>query len=194
MKFLTLQTPTVVNLLSVLTIAGQIIAVLLLIILLKNYFRASKSNLSSWIERHALVLMFIVALTAMAGSLYFSEIAGWTPCKDCWFQRIFLYPQVVLLGIALWKRDRNIAIYILILSLIGIGLSIDHYADQVAATLQPVPDTDVVNALLKPCDASGVSCAKTEIRFSYSYITIPMMAMTASLLNAIGSLFLLRKK
>ncbi len=194
MEFLKLQTYAVVDLLSLLTIAGQVTIVLMLIIVARNYFRSSRSHVSSWIEKQALVLMFIVALTAMLGSLYFSEIAGWLPCKDCWLQRIFLYPQVPMLAYAIWKRDNAVAPYILILCLIGMGFSLDHYIDQVSAALQPVPDAEGVNMLLKPCDASGVSCKATEIKFRFGYITIPMMALTASLLNAIGSLILMRRK
>lgn len=180
---------TIVNVLSTLTIIGQIVAVLLIAVAFMK-----KSTLHAWISKNALLLMFIVALTATSGSLFFSEIAGWVPCKDCWLQRIFMYPQVLLLATALWKKDRNIAIYILLLCLIGAGIAIDHYADQVEAAFFPIPDTEGVNMLLKPCDASGVSCAKTEIHFTYGYITIPMMALTAFLLNAIGSMFILRSK
>jgi disulfide bond formation protein DsbB len=137
--------------------------------------------------------MFFVALAATCGSLFFSEIATWVPCKDCWFQRIFMYPQVVLLAIALWKKDKGIAQYILVLSLIGMLIAADHYSDQVEAAWHPVPDANGVNTLLKPCDASGVSCAATQIKFAYGYITIPMMALTAFGLNVFGSFFLLRK-
>ncbi len=136
--------------------------------------------------------MLIVAAAATSGSLYFSDIAGWTPCKDCWYQRIFMYPQVLLLAVALWKKDRHIALYILTLSIIGMGIAIDHYAEQVEAAFAAVgaPEIDP----LIPCDNSGVSCAKTEIHFTFGYITIPMMALTAFVLNMIGSLFMLRQQ
>ncbi len=183
------STTDVVLFLSVLTIVGQIIAVFLLAALA---FR--RGRLTEWTDRHALVLMFVVSLTATIGSLFFSDIARWTPCKDCWFQRIFMYPQVLLLAVALWKKDRNIAVYILLLCLVGMGIAADHYADQVHAAFFPVPDAEGVNMLLKPCDASGISCAKTEIKFTFGYITIPMMSLTAFILNAIGSIYLLRAK
>jgi disulfide bond formation protein DsbB len=178
-----LATSDVVSFLSLLTVIGQVIIVLLIIVLLR------RSKLHQWISRHALLLMLIVALTATLGSLYFSEIAGWAPCKDCWLQRIFMYPQVVLLAVALWKKDRGIAPYILALSLIGMVIAADHYSDQVIAAMQP-PE----NAGMEPCDASGISCAKTNIKFTYGYITIPMMALTAFLMNAVGSIFIMRSK
>ena len=195
MQFLQSYTFTVVSALSTLTLVAQVIAALLLIVLLKDIFTHSESKLSRWVSRNGLLLMFIVALTAMSGSLFFSEIAQWVPCKDCWLQRICMYPQVLLLIIALWKRDRTVARYILALCVIGMVISVSHYMEQVQAALHPIASpTSGVNALIKPCDASGVSCAATQINFAYGYITIPMMALSAFLLNAIGSVMMLRSK
>ncbi len=181
------HTFTVVQGLSVLTVVGQVVALLLLCILWK------KDNwLYQWTTRHALWLMLVVAAVAMLGSLFFSEIAGWTPCKDCWLQRIVMYPQVVLLAVALWRRDRNVGWYILPLCLIGIVIATGHYMQQVQAAMQVV--TDPLTGAPKPCDTTGVSCATTQIKFTFGYITIPMMALTAFILNALGSLFLSRSK
>ncbi|MGR5922655.1 disulfide bond formation protein B [Bacillus pacificus] len=47
--------------------------------------------------------MFI-SLIATCGSLYFSEILGFTPCNLCWYQRIFMYPLIFLIIIAMIKR------------------------------------------------------------------------------------------
>ncbi len=171
-------TDVVVSGYALLTIAGQVIALVLLVILL---FRL-EGGAGRWVGAHGLGLMLAVALLATAGSLYFSEIAGWTPCKLCWFQRIFMYPQVFLLAFALWKRDRGIAPYILILSVIGLLFASYHYGEQVWAALHPVPEGGLV-----PCDETGVSCRSTPF-FRFGYVTIPLMAATAFLLNILGSL------
>lgn len=190
MHFLQSHTFDVVQGLALLTIAGQAIAALALIV----FCFAKRGKLAGWISKHGLTLMLIVALTATCGSLFLSEIAGWTPCKDCWLQRIFMYPQVILLIIALWKKDKNVAWYVAALSIIGAVIAALHYNEQFQAALHPVPDAEGVNVLLKPCDASGVSCAATQIKFAYGYITIPMMALTAFVLNLLGSVFVLRKQ
>ncbi len=173
-------TPQLVTLLAALTVAGQVIAVLLLALLLLRLFRKD-GMMEKWILRYGMTFMFIVALTATVGSLFFSEIAGWTPCKLCWIQRIFMYPQALLLGLALYRRDRGIVPYILLLSIVGLYFSGAHYAEQVQAALQPAGDP------LQPCDAGGVSCANTNIRFTFGYITIPLMAFTAFAMNALMS-------
>lgn len=176
---------TAVPLLSALVVCGHIIISVCLAAHFYEWISKNNSGITYWISWHGLALMLIVAVTAMLGSLYFSEIAGWTPCKDCWLQRIFMYPQVILLALALWKRDNKIAPYILALCLIGMCFSAYHYFIQmqniIASPTNPAT----------PCDASGVSCVKTPF-VEFGYITIPLMALTAFLLNAVGAATLMK--
>ena len=114
---------------------------------------------------------FLVSLGATVGSLFLSEIAQFEPCKLCWFQRIFMYPQVFLLGIALWKKDLGIYTYSIALSAIGAIIAGYHYLLQIG----------VAPAL--PCSAVGYSadCSQRFI-LQFGYITIPLMAFSAFLL------------
>ncbi|MBP7114204.1 MAG: disulfide bond formation protein B [Candidatus Peribacteraceae bacterium] len=189
MELLQSHTFDLVTGLSVLTVIGLVIATILILCLLIEILQKRSVASVSWCARYAMPLMLCVAMTATLGSLFFSEIAGWNPCKLCWYQRIFMYPQVLLLLIALWKKDKNIAVYVLALSLLGMLVSAHHYSEQLALAMQPVPDASLI-----PCDASGVSCAKTEIRFTFGFITLPMMAFTAFVLNALGAASMLRRK
>lgn len=62
---------------------------------------------------------WVIALVATLGSLYFSEIKYFRPCPLCWLQRIFMYPLVIMLGIAAWQMDLRIRIHVISLSVIG---------------------------------------------------------------------------
>ena len=53
-------------------------------------------------------MIFIVSLIAILGSLYFSEIRLYEPCEMCWYQRILMYPLVLLSFIGLIKNDANV--------------------------------------------------------------------------------------
>lgn len=64
-------------------------------------------------------LAWVVALVATLGSLYFSEIRLFRPCILCWYQRICMYPLVLILGIAAFRSDFGIRRYVLPLALIG---------------------------------------------------------------------------
>ncbi len=71
-------------------------------------------------------LAALVAVTATCGSLWFSEVELWTPCRFCWFQRIFMFSSAVILTIAAIRRDRGIKWYAGALAGIGILFSIWH--------------------------------------------------------------------
>jgi len=177
---------TVVMLLSYATLAGDGILLLFVLLLLAEAAGMKKRPCTFTIlfDRHGLLLLFIIALVATSGSLYFSEGAGWIPCKLCWFQRVFMYPQVPLVGLALWRRDRGIAPSVLLFCLIGMCFSLWHYGEQVYYNLHP--------ELITTCDPTGVSCVNSQI-LAFGYITIPMMALTAFALNALISFRLMRR-
>lgn len=78
------------------------------------------------LHRAQLGLAALVATTATLGSLWFSEEAGWVPCRFCWYQRIFMYSSAVVLLVAAVRRDRSARWYVLPLAGIGSLLSIWH--------------------------------------------------------------------
>jgi disulfide bond formation protein DsbB len=116
------------------------------------------------------LIAFLAALGSLLGSLYYSQIAGFAPCDLCIIQRIFLYPQVLTLAFGLWKKKYIQAMSWIsyVFCIVGGGVSVFHYYGQ------------MFNSSALPCAAASVSCAKIEF-IEYGYITIPMMALTASL-------------
>lgn len=176
--------PAIVNygnwILTALVVISQILIVIFLII----YFKDRKnpdSKLYQLIEKHALFVAFIVSLVATLGSLFYSEIAGYTPCKFCWFERIFMYPQVFLLGLALKRKEFFIWRYTLPLSIIGGLLALNHYILQLTGTS------------IIPCSAVGqsISCSKVFV-MRLGYITIPLMCLSAFLLMIICMMYIRR--
>src|SRR5699024_12759208 len=83
-----------------------------------------------------LLIIWVQALLATGGSLYYSEILDYPPCELCWFQRIFMYPLVIIYGTALIKKDIKIALSEVFLSEIGLCISIYHYELQKVTKLQ----------------------------------------------------------
>ncbi|MEI7690085.1 MAG: disulfide oxidoreductase [bacterium] len=160
----------IIKLISLLVLAAQIGIIFYLIAAVFRVKSLKKVNV--FVSRNGLLLSFAVSLIATLGSLFLSNIVGLTPCELCWFQRIVMYPQVVLFGLAFWKRDSHIAIYGAILSFMGLILSGYHYLLQI--NLAPVATS---------CSlfGSSTSCSSTSIR-EFGFITIPLMAFTAFLL------------
>lgn len=136
------------------------------------------NRLGDFFRAHALWFALVIALASFVLSLYYSDIVGFAPCTLCWYQRILIYPQAILLVIALIKKDENVADYILALSAIGFVIALyNHYLQ-------------LGGASLIPCSANG-SCAKRFV-FEFGYVTIPLMALSGFLFN--GLLMILRKK
>lgn len=111
------------SLLAVLAIAGSLGLLILRIVAIKS---AAARELGVALSPAQLPLAWLVAFGAMVGSLYFSEIANYEPCRYCWFQRIAMYPLALLLLIAMVRRDRNIAWYAVPIASIGALLALRH--------------------------------------------------------------------
>ncbi len=114
-------------------------------------------------------LAFGVATTATLGSLYLSEIADLIPCTFCWYQRTAMYPLVVILGIAAWRKDHDIRIYAA--SVAGIGAVLAAYH----RLMQAFPD------LGGTACSTGVPCTAAYFTL-FGFVTIPYMALSGFLL------------
>lgn len=130
----------------------------------------------------SLLLAWLVSLTAMIGSLFFSERMGYIPCTLCWYQRVLMYPLVFLLGIAFYRNDKKIFIYALPLSIIGVCVSTYHYA------LQKVPSLQEFSAC-----TSGVPCSGQYINW-FGFVTIPFLAMLAFVIITTLMIIIWKKK
>jgi disulfide bond formation protein DsbB len=128
------------------------------------------------IRRWALALAFLIAATAMAGSLYYSEVADFVPCRLCWFQRIGMYPLAVILGVAALRRDPDVRWYALPLA--GIGAVIAAYHSWLQAF--PPSSGSSFCTLDAPCTTRHV--------WEFGFVSIPFMAFTGFV--TIGALLL----
>ncbi|MGA9173680.1 MAG: disulfide oxidoreductase [Thermoactinomyces sp.] len=122
------------------------------------------------LNTYGLYFAWIVAIVATGGSLFFSEVLGFIPCTLCWVQRIFMYPLVILLGIASYRSDRHIIPYVLPLTIIGGCVSLYHYLEQKVPALAKVASCQV-----------GVPCTQEWINW-FGFITIPFLALIAFIL------------
>ena len=107
-----------------------------------------------------------MATIAMAGSLYYSEVAGFIPCEYCWYQRIAMYPLVPILAVGVRTRDAQVRRYVLPLAIIGSVISVYHNL------LEHFPRLAVA-------ECSGiVSCTAPYIQ-KFGFVGIPFMALVS---------------
>ncbi len=155
------MTTTIQSVLPFLVVLSHIgLLVLLVSLLLKN-------SLALWVGKHAVVVGLLTALAAVLGSLFYSNMVGFPPCYLCWWQRVAIYPLLVLFVVAIRNGGRDVFKYVLPLSVIGLVLSVYHSYVQWGGTP------------LIPCDATA-SCSKLYV-YAFGYITIPTMSLTIAL-------------
>ena len=165
-----MTTDAVTLLLALLTVASWGASVVLVAAHVAPRLRPRVSDL---LAGQVLPLAFLVAAISMAGSLYLSEVAHFPPCRLCWFQRIAMYPQVLLLGVAWYRRDEGIRHYVLPLSVIGALISTYHLLLERFPSLEGSSGCDPAN----PCTIRWVE--------QFGFITIPTMALSAFVLIAL---------
>lgn len=148
----------------------QVIISLLIVILAVSFFAKKKNpfkKVAAFMGRNSIPLAFVIAAVATFGSLGFSELLNFPPCELCWIQRIFLYPQVIILLIATITGDVRARIYSLTLSAIGLAIASYHIL------LQFYPG-------IFQCSDAVIKCSTKQFAY-FGYITIPVMSATAFL-------------
>jgi len=114
---------------------------------------------------YAFVFTFLIALGATVGSLIYSEVLRFPPCPLCWYQRIFMYPLVIIAAVAWWKKQ-DATNYIIPLASIGGMFSLYHY----------LLEWGLVSSTF--CSAQAVSCAQRLV-FEFGFVSLPWMTLSA---------------
>ena len=112
-------------------------------------------------------LAWAQALVATVGSLMASEVFGLPPCSLCWYQRILMYPLVLIIGVGILTRDRYLRAYVLPMSLLGLGIALYHNLLYYGL----IPES------VMQC-TTGVSCTARLVEL-FGFVTIPLLSLTA---------------
>jgi disulfide bond formation protein DsbB len=117
-----------------------------------------------------LLIAWLVSLAATLSALYASEILKMPVCTLCWDQRVFMFPLVIILGIATFRNDLKIVIYAIPLASLGALIALYHYLLQMIPALAP----------FTPCrvNATGVSCEHIDWQL-FGFITFPLLSLVA---------------
>lgn len=110
---------------------------------------------------------WIISALSLGGSLFFSEVMLLPPCKLCWYQRICMYPLVLILFPSLLNFDPKVVVYAIPLALIGWLIALYHNL----LYFNLIPNS------LSPC-MEGVSCTSVQINW-FGFVTIPLMSFLA---------------
>ncbi len=145
---------------ALLTIVSALLAVTAVIGLVRR-------RVPIWLHDASLPLAAAIAVVATGGSLYLSEVAGYLPCTLCWYQRIAMYPLVVVLGVAAVRRDRAVAWTAVPIAATGATIAVWHLVIERNPSLAGVCDAAA------PCTIRWVE--------EFGFLTIPGMALVGFL-------------
>ena len=148
-----------------LTLVSNILFVAVLLVIL--FHSGSRIKFYDFVHKYILELLFCGIMAAVIGSLVYSEIIGFPPCDLCWVQRICMYPQAIIILLAMIRKDKTVIDYLVPLSVIG----------AVVALYQSFIQWGFSASSIIGCASLGGECAKVYVK-EYSYITIPFMSFT----------------
>ena len=117
-------------------------------------------------------LAWLVAFTATVGSLIYSELAHFEPCRLCWFQRIAMYPMSMVLLVGAIRREFQAKYYALPLALTGLAISVYHYL------IQRIPNLEGSS-----CNPDN-PCSNIFVEM-FGFVTIPFMAGSGFIVIAV---------
>ena len=120
----------------------------------------------------ALAAAWTVALFASLSVLFIGEVLGQMPCLLCWYQRAFMFPLAIVLGLGLWWQDARAGRYGVVLALGGGAIAAWHLGLYVGLVPEPI----------QPCTATGPSC--TDANQLILGIPIPLLSLIAFALVA----------
>jgi disulfide bond formation protein DsbB len=123
-----------------------------------------KASNSDWT---IIFICWIVASVSTLASLFFSEIMELAPCALCWYQRVFMFPLVIVLLVGLFPFDKSIIKYALPLAIAGWGFAFYHY----------LLYSGFIPESIQPC-SQGVSCSETYLDL-FGFLTIPMLSLVS---------------
>ena len=139
--------------------------------------------MKQFINRYILLFAWAIALISTVGSLYAGEILQIPMCIMCWYQRICMYPMVVILGVSIIRKNtKDILYFVLPFSIVGIILSFYHHLLQMG----------VIQETLAPC-IQGISCA-TKYLFIAGFITFPLISFIAFSMITLSVLLFIKTK
>ncbi len=121
-----------------------------------------KTNNLNWT---ILFISWLIASISMLGSLFFSEVMKFPPCVLCWYQRICLFPLVLVFTIGLISFDKSVVKYALPLAIAGWFVAFYHN----------LLYSGIIPESIQPC-SQGISCTEDYINL-FGIFTIPMLSL-----------------
>lgn len=126
------------------------------------------------VEKNVLYLAWLTASVATVGSIALTEVYHFLPCSLCWYQRILMYPLVIIIAVGIILKDKKLDVYVLPFTILGM----------IVAFYQHLLQIGVIKELVVPC-WTNVPCTTKYIDWLGGLITIPLLSFLSFLIIGI---------
>jgi disulfide bond formation protein DsbB len=151
---------------ALLTVFGGIFVIVFIVRALYLLVYNKRCLVAPFVSRYVFQIGFLLSFLGTVLSLYYSEVLHYIPCDLCWYQRVFLYPQVVMFLFAWYKKDYSVLRFSMLLSVVGAVIALYHHMLQIGYDL------------MKPCSSApfAVDCSKPSF-VEFGFVTFPLMSL-----------------
>ena len=150
------------------------------LVLFVDYFLWGSTLYTRFVHEFTWPLMVVTTVGSVALSLVYSEYFGFIPCSLCWLQRIALYPQALMVLMAVRSKEQ------IFFPLYGIGLSVFGFLVAVYHYVYQLVPKDAATGGIMPCLADGSADCGAKIIDQFGFVTFPFLsAVTFAFLIAL---------
>lgn len=126
------------------------------------------------VEKNVLYLAWLTASVATVGSIALTEVYHFLPCSLCWYQRILMYPLVIIIAVGIILKDKKLDVYVLPFTILGM----------IVAFYQHLLQIGIIKEVVVPC-STNVPCTTKYIDWLGGLITIPLLSFLSFLIIGI---------
>lgn len=138
-------------------------------VLFVDYYLWNSRLYTRFVVEFVWPIMVAITVGSVVMSLVYSEYFGFIPCSLCWLQRIALYPQALLVLMAVQTKEKVFfPLYGIGLSVLGLIVAVYHYIYQL------IPQ-DAVGGIM-PCLADGTADCGAKVMNEFGFVTFPLLS------------------
>lgn len=120
------------------------------------------------INKYHIFCVWMIATSVMLMGLFFSEWLKLPSCDLCWYQRMAMYPLLLILGIGMYRKGPFVSAYAFPFTCSGLLLAVY----QIVIQTFPASETQICSV--------GVPCTEDHLNL-FGFITIPMLSFVGFL-------------
>ena len=178
------MTPLVAGVTYAMAVGTLLIHIALIVFIGVTIFSARwREWLHERVGSHGVNISLAIVAASLVGSLFYSEVAGFSACLLCWIIRVLVYPQLLLLGAYLYKPQRRLLWITFVMSVLATVVSAYQVSLQSGGA-----------AIINCAIVQSLGSCETEYFRVFGYVTIASMSLLSTAALAVCQGVVLHRK